>query len=71
EQKQISIPSEAVFLKNSNSYVYKIVNKKAILTPVQTGERAKKQISILSGLIVGDTIILRGQSRIQNDDPVH
>lgn len=71
EQKHISIPHEAVFLKNGSSYVYKVVNKKAILTPVQTGERAKKQIAILAGLLEGDVVILRGQSRIQNDDPVY
>ena len=71
EQNLISVPSEAVFLKNSNSYVYKIINKKAILTPVKTGERAKKKIAILEGLKTGEQIILRGQSRISNDDPVY
>ncbi len=71
EQKLIAVPSEAVFLKNSVSYVYKVVNKKAVLTPVKTGERAKKQIAILSGLQIGDVVILRGQSRISHDDPVY
>ncbi|MEI6805526.1 MAG: efflux RND transporter periplasmic adaptor subunit [Myxococcaceae bacterium] len=71
EQKIVSIPSEAVFLKNASPYVYKIVNQKAVLTPVKTGERAKKQIAVLEGLKTGDVVILRGQSRIQHDDPVH
>jgi membrane fusion protein (multidrug efflux system) len=71
DKKMLAVPSEAVFLKNAQSYVYKVVDKKAILTPVKTGERAKKQIAILEGLTVGDVIILRGQSRISNDDPVY
>lgn len=71
DKKILSVPSEAVFLKNSNSYVYKVVDKKAVLTAVKTGERAKKQIAILEGLNVGDTLILRGQSRISHDDPVY
>lgn len=71
DKKMLSVPSEAVFLKNAHSYVYKVVNKKAVLSPVTTGERAKKQIAILDGLNIGDIVILRGQSRISNDDPVY
>lgn len=71
DKKMLSVPSEAVFLKNANSFVYRVVNKKAVLTPVTTGERAKKQIAILNGLNIGDIVILRGHGRISNDDPVY
>lgn len=70
-QSAISVPVESVFIKNSNSYVYRVVNKKSVLTAVKTGLRSKQQIAISSGLKAGDLIILRGQSRIFNDDPVY
>ncbi len=67
----ISVPAESVFIRDKKSYVFKIVDGKAKLTPVTTGTRSNKQIAILSGLSAGDTIILRGQSKISHDDTVH
>ncbi|MES2503411.1 MAG: efflux RND transporter periplasmic adaptor subunit [Myxococcota bacterium] len=71
ESTALSVPSESIFLKNGASNVYRVVGKKAVLTPVTVGDRAGKQTSIQKGLKAGDVVILRGQSRIQNDDPVY
>ncbi|MBH1988991.1 MAG: efflux RND transporter periplasmic adaptor subunit [Myxococcaceae bacterium] len=67
----ISAPLESVFLKGGTSYVYRVVHQKALLTPVKTGERSKNRIEILSGLKMGDEIVLRGTRRLNHDDSVY
>jgi len=60
----ISLPRTAIFLKDGNPFVYKIVEGKAELEGVETGLTGKLRVEITEGLNEGDKVILKGQENI-------
>lgn len=56
--QQIAIPITAVEEKNGNAYVKVITNHKLIETKVSTGKTTVDSVAILSGLHVGDKILV-------------
>lgn len=50
----------------TGAFVYKVVNGRAIMTPVTTGVYWDKYVEILSGLNVGDNIVMTGQQRLRD-----
>ena len=67
KEKVIVIPFEAVFLRNGKTFVYRVKENKAGLTPVNLGIREKEDVEITSGLQKGDILIVRGQARLYPD----
>lgn len=63
-RKTLVIPEEAVFQKQDQFFVYRILdkdNKKvAELSPITVGTRSPGQIEVVTGLISGDLIIAHG-----------
>lgn len=62
--KILTIPFEAVFLRNGKECVYVAREDKANLTPVTLGVREKERIEVTEGLNEGDLVIIRGQTRL-------
>jgi membrane fusion protein (multidrug efflux system) len=65
------LPEEAVFMRATNHLVYKvspemIVSEQAI----EIGIRQKGQVEVLSGLAVGDKIVLQGLLKVKNGSKV-
>jgi membrane fusion protein, multidrug efflux system len=60
----ITLPRDAVFLKDGNSFVYTIVEGKANLQSVELGLQGKLLVEITEGLNEGDKVILKGQENI-------
>lgn len=60
----IVIPFEAVFIRGGQDSVYLVKDGKSELVPVQLGLREKDRVEIISGLQVGDNLIIRGQARL-------
>ena len=60
----IVIPSTAIFLKESNTYVYIVENGKVELEPVKTGLSQKQNIEIVEGLKVSQKLIIKGMERL-------
>jgi len=58
------IPSHAVFSQQNQSYVFKVVDNKAVRTNVSLGELALNQVEITSGLENDDVIISAGVHKI-------
>jgi len=58
--KSVFVPTQAVIPDVSGRSVWKMVNGKAKLTPVQSGNRTADMLEILSGVERGDTIITTG-----------
>lgn len=54
----ILIPINAVIIKGNNNFVLKKVDGKLVQTPITTGMTTLDQITVLSGLNVGDTIAI-------------
>jgi membrane fusion protein (multidrug efflux system) len=66
----IVIPTEALFLKNGQSFVYTVVDNKVTLKPVILGIREKEMVEIIDGIQTGEQLILRGQARLYPNAPV-
>lgn len=66
----IVIPSDAIFLKNAKSCVYKIEDNKAVLTFIETGIQNKDYIEVKSGLNVGDKVVIKSPTRLFEGEEV-
>lgn len=60
----ISVPRQAVFVKDGNSFVYKIVEGKAEMEGVEPGLVGTERVEITEGLNEGDKVILKGQESV-------
>ncbi|MBM4170848.1 MAG: efflux RND transporter periplasmic adaptor subunit [Ignavibacteria bacterium] len=64
------IPTEALIPDLEGEKVYLFRNKKAALQPVRTGIRSEKEIQIISGVNLGDTVITSGIIQLRQNMPV-
>ncbi len=60
EKKILAIPENAIAGSDLDPKVYKVVNKKAHLTPIVTGKRFNNVLVVKEGLKSGDTIVTAG-----------
>jgi membrane fusion protein (multidrug efflux system) len=51
-------------------FVYRVVDGKAVLTPVTTGARAPGEVEIVKGLSATDVVVVDGQIKLQDGAPV-
>jgi membrane fusion protein (multidrug efflux system) len=52
-------------MPSSQGYtVYAVKNNKAVMIPVQTGQRTDRNVQVLSGLTAGDTLITSNLMRL-------
>ncbi|MCW8471041.1 efflux RND transporter periplasmic adaptor subunit [Fluoribacter gormanii] len=58
------IPTQALFLKQGKTHVYKVVNKQIELTAVKTGIQERDKVEIISGLKSGDQIVSKSPERL-------
>jgi HlyD family secretion protein len=61
----ITVPVAALFRKDENWAVFVVANGRANLTPIQIGQRNNRVAEVISGLSVGDQVILHPSDRIQ------
>lgn len=66
----IMIPEESLIPQGTEQFVYKIVDGKAAMAKVTTGQRQSGQVEITNGLKVGDQVITAGQIKVRPDNPV-
>ncbi|MDP4098825.1 efflux RND transporter periplasmic adaptor subunit [Paenibacillus sp. P96] len=62
QSKKLLIPAKAVLSSGNETYVYKVVNNKAVKTIVKIGELTGNKLEITDGLSVGDAIVTTGAS---------
>ncbi len=68
DETQLSVvPYSAVLQDDKGEYVYKIMDKKAVLTRIKTGKELSSGYEILSGLSQNDTVILNPQKIKRNN----
>lgn len=67
----ILVPIAAVLSTGADPYVFKVVDGKAVKTPVETGKLVENQIHIVSGLEEGEEIVVRGGELLLDGDPVN
>lgn len=60
------VPEEALVPRGGQVFVFKVVDGKALLTPVETGSRTPGQVQILKGLVADDRVVTDGHQKLQN-----
>lgn len=66
----IEIPKTALIYSSQGPFVYKVVQNKAVKTPVSLGEVYDKTVIVEKGLAANDQVIIAGQLKIQDGAPV-
>lgn len=66
----LMIPTEAVIPEQKGSKVFVVQHGKAVSKKVQLGIRGEKDVEVLSGLAIGDTLITTGIMQVKPDGEV-
>lgn len=65
------VPEESIVTQRGEAIVYRVIENKAVRTPVQTGLRTLHQgkavVEVVSGLAIEDLVITAGQLKIRAD----
>ena len=63
-------PEQAIVPVGQTPFVYRVVDGKAVMTPVKLGLRRPGRVEILEGLSAGDLVVTDGQLKIRDGAPV-
>jgi len=66
----ILVPETAIWPQGQDSYVYRVVDGKAILTKIAMGQRRPGEVEVTEGLSPGDVVVTEGQIKIRDGAPV-
>lgn len=66
----VSIPEQAILPRGDKFFIFKVVDGKAALTPVEIGRRSGGRVEIKQGLAAGEAVVAAGQVRLQDGAPV-
>jgi membrane fusion protein (multidrug efflux system) len=66
----IVVPDQAIVPRGESSFVYRVVDGRASLTPVTTGARAPGEVEVVKGLSAQDVVVVDGQIKLQDGAPV-
>lgn len=64
------VPEQAIWPQGSDSFVYRVVDGKAVLTKVEIGLRRPGSVEIAQGVSAGDTVVTDGQMKLKDGAPV-
>jgi membrane fusion protein (multidrug efflux system) len=67
KSSSIILPDRSIVSQGNQSFVFKIVDKKAQKINVETGIRLRSEIEIISGVVEGDEIVVAGQQKLRPD----
>ena len=63
----VMVPEEAVYPMGADTYVYKIIEGRAMRAKVVTGVRRDGKVEITEGVAVGDLVVTAGQIKLARD----
>ncbi len=66
----MAVPRDALVIRNNGVYVYKIVDNKSVKVDVETGMAQGEKIQIMGDISDGDTIVIRGNESLRNQQDV-
>jgi membrane fusion protein (multidrug efflux system) len=66
----IVVPEQAIVSRGDQISVYRVVDGKAVLTPVKLGLRSFGRVEVIEGLAQGETIVTAGQLKLQDGSPI-
>jgi membrane fusion protein (multidrug efflux system) len=65
-EKALLVPEQAIVPRGDKSYVFRVADGKALLTPVELGSRNPGEVEVLKGLSPGDSVVTDGQLKLQD-----
>ena len=68
--QQVTIPASSLITNIQGAQVFIVVNNKARLRDVKVGQYYDGYVQILSGLAVGDQLVINGQNYLRTDQKV-
>jgi membrane fusion protein (multidrug efflux system) len=68
-ENAVLVPESAVFAEGRQRLVYRVVDGRAALTPVELGHRRPGEVEVVGGLAAGDIVVTAGHQQIR--DGVH
>jgi len=68
--KAVVISEQAIVPQGDQISVYRIIDNKAVITPIKLGLRSFGKVEVVQGLQLGETIITAGQLKVQNGSVV-
>jgi membrane fusion protein (multidrug efflux system) len=66
----VLVPEQALVPRGDRSFVFKVVEGKAVLAEVETGSRTPGEVEITKGVAAGEMVVTDGQMKLQNGSPV-
>ena len=68
--KALLVPEQAIVPQGQKSFVFRVVDNKAVFTPVTLGQRRPGQVEITTGLNPKDLVVTDGQIKLRDGVPV-
>lgn len=65
-ENAVLVPESAVFAEGQQRFVYRVVDERAVLTPVGLGHRRPGQVEVVSGLSAGDVVVTAGHQQLRD-----
>jgi membrane fusion protein (multidrug efflux system) len=69
-EKALLIPEQALVPRGDKNFVFRVVDGKAVLAPVEIGSRNPGEVEIVKGLAANDVVVTDGQMKLQTGVPV-
>lgn len=69
-EKALLVPEQAIVPQGQRTFVFRVVDGKAVLTPVTLGQRRPGQVEILEGVKANELIVTDGQIKLRDGIPV-
>ncbi|HEX7052673.1 MAG TPA: efflux RND transporter periplasmic adaptor subunit [Burkholderiales bacterium] len=65
-ENALLVPEAAIFAEGTKRYVYRVVDGRALRTPVELGLRRPGEVEVLKGLARGDVVVTAGQQQVHD-----
>jgi membrane fusion protein (multidrug efflux system) len=65
-EQALWVPEQSLLPQAGRQYVYRVVDDRAVLTPVEIGLRRPGKVEILKGLSPEDVVVLEGHLKLRN-----
>jgi len=65
-EQAILVPEQAIVPIGTGHFVFKVVDGKAVQTPVELGIRDAGRVEVTKGLVAGDTVVTAGQLKLMD-----
>ena len=68
--KALLVPEQAIVPQGQKTLVFRVVDNKAVLTPVTLGQRRPGQVEVAAGLNPKDLVVTDGQIKLRDGMPI-